>query len=127
MLRISLVLAASLFHLSHASAQATFPTEYPAGATPVSGNDITARLDGKAFKVQSIPNGSWRLQFDKFGYAFLDTTRGFRDNGPWRVEGGKWCVKLEKLGDSCEELYAVGDTLYYKRSKNGEVVAMIRE
>lgn len=124
-MKIATALMAALLGLSTASAQEAFPTTYPAGATPLTGNDITNRLTGKVFKVQSVPNGSWRLEFDKFGYVFVDTARGFRDNGPWRVEGGKWCAKLAKLGESCEELYALGDTLYYKRSKNGEVVPMI--
>lgn len=123
-MRVSLAFAAFLLHLSSASAQTTFPTEYPAGATPVSGSDITARLAGKVFTVKSNTSGSWRLEFDKMGYVFVDTDKGFRDNGPWRVEGEKWCTKLQKIGESCEELYAIGEALYYKRSKNGEVVSM---
>lgn len=108
-MRIISALAFSLICLSSASAQDAFPTTYPAGAVPLIGNDITTRLTGKTFRVQTVQNGSWRLEFDKFGYVFLDNPKGFRDNGPWRVEGEKWCAKLAKVGESCEELYSVGE------------------
>ncbi|QCB46284.1 hypothetical protein [Hydrogenophaga sp. PAMC20947] len=123
-MRVSLALTSFLFCLCSASAQTTFPTEYPAEATAIAGTDLTARLAGKVFTVKSATNGNWRLEFDNRGYVFVDTDQGFRDNGPWLVEGEKWCTKLPKAGDNCSELYAVGNVLYYKRARNGEVVPM---
>lgn len=124
MKNIAIALAAALLSVGSASAQKTFPTEYPAEAKPVAGSEIANRLTGKAFQVTTVTSGNWRLQFDKLGYAFVDTDNGYRDNGPWRVQGERWCTNMSKTGDQCADLYAVGETLYYKRNSNGEVVSM---
>jgi hypothetical protein len=124
-MRISLTLASILLlSLGSASAQSNFPTEYPAEAQPVAGSDIEARLSGKAFMVKSVSSGGWRMEFSKNGYVYIDTDSGFRETGTWRVEGDKWCVKTQRNGDNCADLHAVGETLYYKRARNGEVVPM---
>ena len=124
MKKLAIALAAALLSFGSANAQKTFPTEYPAEAQPVAGSDIANRLTGKVFQVTSVTSGNWRLQFDKLGYAFVDTDSGYRDNGPWRVQGERWCTNMGKTGDHCADLYAVGETLYYKRGSNGEVVSM---
>lgn len=124
MKRITIALAATLLSSGSAFAQNTFPTEYPAEAKPVAGSEISTRLTGKVFTVKSATSGNWRMEFDKRGYAFVDTDSGYRDNGPWRVEGERWCTNMGKTGDNCADLYVVGETLYYKRARNGEVVSM---
>lgn len=124
-MKISIVLASALLCMgSSALAQGTVPTEYPADAKPVPESEIATRLSGKVYTVKTISSGNWRFEFAKNGYVYLDTESGYRDTGTWRAEGGKWCANFQKTGDSCAELYAVGEVLYYKRARNGEVVAM---
>ncbi len=74
--------------------------------------------------MKSATSGNWRLEFDNRGYVFVDTDQGFRDNGPWAVRGEQWCTQLPKAGDNCSTLFVAGDVLFYKRSRNGEVVSM---
>ena len=124
MKKVAIALAATLVYAASACAQSAFPTEYPAEAKPVAGSEISSRFTGKVFTVKSMTSGSWRLEFDTRGYAFVDTDSGYRDSGPWRVEGERWCAKMARTGDNCADLYAVGETLFYKRVKNGEVVSM---
>lgn len=121
---IAIVFAAALFSAGSASAQKTFPTENPGEAKPFAGSEIAKRLTGKAFQVTTVTSGNWRVQFDRLGCALVDTDNGCRDNGPRRVQGEQWCTNMGKTGDHCADLYAVGETLCYKRASNGEVVSM---
>jgi hypothetical protein len=97
---------------------------YPEGSVPVTGESISSRLAGKVYSVKPVDGSTWRLEFQTGGGLFLDTDRGYRDYGTWRVEGDKWCAELRKTGLSCSELRQMGEVLYYKRASNGEVVPM---
>jgi hypothetical protein len=97
---------------------------FPERSTPVTGDLIKERLAGKVFSVKPADGSTWRLEFKTSGDLFLDTDRGYRDYGTWRVEGNNWCADLRKTGVSCSELRQLEEVLYYKRASNGEVVAM---
>ena len=119
-----LALMLSIGLASTAWAQTNLPSEFPNDATLVKGADMAAQLAGKVFSVQTATQGVWRLQFSGNGYMYVDTEGGYQDLGAWRIEGDRWCAKLRKTGDACSELRAIGDTYYYKRTSNGEVVSM---
>jgi hypothetical protein len=108
-----------------ALAQATFPTEFPAGAKVLTSEEIKSTLSGKTFTVSPADGTTWRLEFKDSGYVFLDTSRGYRDSGKWRIESNQWCTDLQKTGTACTELRLNGEILYYKRAANGEVVPMV--
>ena len=106
------------------NAQTALPTEYPEGALALAGDAIKEQLAGKAFTAKPSDGNTLRFQFKDDGYAFLDTSRGYRDTGKWRVDANNWCTDWQKTGSSCSELRRKGDVFYYKRPLNGEVVPM---
>lgn len=105
-----------------AMAQGQMPTEFPADAAPIAADALRERLAGKVFNVQPFTGPSWRLEYKPNGYAFLDTSAGFRDTGKWRAEDSKLCSDWQKATSGCGEVRVKGDSIYIKRSSNGEVV-----
>lgn len=114
----------SLYPLA-ALAQPTLPTEFPAGAAPLAAEALQARLAGKVFRVKLADGNSWRLEFKANGYAYVDTSSGYRDSGKWRVEGSTFCDAWQKQAAAgCNEARLAGDTLLVKRRSNGEIIAL---
>ncbi|MDB5892417.1 MAG: hypothetical protein JWP47_3248 [Polaromonas sp.] len=107
-------------------AQTPAPTEFPAEATPLAGTELQARIAGKAFNAKPADGNGWRTQYNANGYAFLDTSRGYRDTGSWRVEKNTLCVNWQKLPSGCNEVRAIEGSLYLKRV-SGEVVRLTAE
>ena len=107
-----------------ARAQAAVPTEFPANATPVSTEQLKARLTDRVYSAKMTDGATWRYEWKGSGYIFLDTDRGYRDSGKWRVEDSRVCVEMQRSGGSCSDMRQVGDVLYLKRTSNGEVVPL---
>lgn len=107
-----------------AYAQAPMPTEFPPDAAPIGADALRERLSGKVFRARIANGDVWRLQYNANGYFFMNTERGFNDDGKWRTEGGSFCTELKKVAPSCAETRIKGDSIYFKRTSNGEVVEM---
>ena len=110
-----------------AAAQTALPTNFPDNAVPLTNEALRERVAGKAFRVKPQDGNTMRLEYRTGGYAYIDTSTGFRDSGPWRVEEGKLCADWGKVTGGCSEVRAVGDALYIKRVSNGEVLAFKAE
>jgi len=94
------------------------------GRRGANGDVIREQLAGKTYTVKPSDGTTWRLEFKADGYAFLDTSRGYRDSGKWRIDVNSWCIELQKSGLACSELRRKGDVFYYRRISNGEIVPM---
>jgi hypothetical protein len=78
------------------------------------------RLRGKVFQVALADGGWWRLEYrDKQWY--INTNRGFSDDGPWHVEGSNLCSEGRRIKAACYPMRLAGGVLLMKRD-NGEVV-----
>jgi hypothetical protein len=101
------------------------PQEFPADATPLSGEVLAARFAGKVFKVAHANGSTWRLQYNSNGFYFVNIyPSGFSDSGNWRIEGGKICTVPQRSAASCNEVRAAVDVLYVKREASGEVIKL---
>lgn len=101
------------------------PTEFPADAKALAPDALRERLAGKTLKGTLADGVGWRLEFNSANsYFYLDTSRGFRDVGTWKIQDGKLCTELPKVGASCSEVRVDAARVYIKRTSNGEVVAL---
>ena len=105
-------------------AQGAMPTEFPADAAPPTSDELRAKLAGKVFRVKPADGNTWRLEYKSNGYVFLNTGTGYRDTGKWRVEGSSACIDWQKGSGGCSETRMNGEAIYFKRTSNGEVVAL---
>ncbi len=121
---MKLCLVSALLSATIASAQTALPTEYPEGAVALNGDVIREQLAGKTYTVKPSDGTTWRLEFKADGYVFLDTSRGYRDSGKWRIDVNNWCTEMQKTGPGCSELRRKGEVFYYRRISNGEIVPM---
>ena len=122
-MRFTLAFLAAALPLA-AVAQTPLPTEFPADSVLTSADDLRARLGDKVFRIQFADGSSTRIQYNANGYAFLDTSRGFRDSGKWKVEGGKLCNEWRQIASSCSDYRVHGDVVYVRRVSNGEIIAL---
>ena len=65
-----------------------------------------------------------RLQYKDNGFAFIDTNRGFRDTGKWRVEGKNVCTDWSRAPSGCGEARAKGEIVHIRRVSNNEVLML---
>ena len=83
------------------------------------------RVAGKAFAFKGADGVSLRIEYKANGYAFINTSRGFSDSGKWHVDGSTLCVDWQKAKGGCSEARLRGDSLYVRRTSNGEIVALV--
>ena len=114
-----------LFAPLSVAAQNSIPTEFPVDAIALAPASLTERISGKVFQVKPANGPTWRLEYKASGYAFLNTSSGFSDSGKWRVEGTQLCADWQRTQSSCSEVRLKDETVYVKRSSNGEVVALV--
>lgn len=107
-------------------AQSAVPTEFPADSTPLAGEALQTRLSGKVFAVKPADGSTWRLEYRANGYLFVETSRGFKDTGTWKVDGAQACGHWQKAGRSCTEFRLKDDALFAKRG-SGEVIKLVVE
>ncbi len=96
------------------------PADFPADAKALAPEALKERLAGKVFHVAFADGMTIRLQYQG-GYYYVDTSRGARVHGTWRVDGSKVCTERAGRGPECDEARLVGDVLHFKR-QNGEIV-----
>jgi hypothetical protein len=124
MRRISLATASCLFGLA-AQAQTALVTDFPADASVPDAAAIQQALTGRSFNVLPSQGAAFRLEFQRGGYVYLNTDRGFQDSGTWRSEDGQWCFEFQRSGKGCNPTRLKDQQLYIKRASNGEVVALL--
>jgi hypothetical protein len=106
-----------------AIAQASFPTEWPSGALPLSPDALQQRLLGKAFIAKSVTGPDVRTEYQET-YAYINVG-ATNDSGTWRTEGSAVCNQWRQLRPSCSEIRVLGEVLYVKRANNGEVMTLL--
>lgn len=122
-MRLPLTLAL-LLPLCAAAQQPALTLEFPEGAVVTASDDLRTRLAGKVFRIQFADGSSARIQYNTNGYAFLDTSRGFRDNGKWSIVDDKLCNEWRQIASSCSEQRVHAGIVYLKRVSNGEIIAL---
>jgi hypothetical protein len=122
----AVVLAGSFFMLAvSALAQpAALNTEFPPDAEMLEGDALRQRMAGKSFKTLAADGQEMRLQYKSDGFAFVDTSRGFRDTGKWRVEGKNVCVDWNRAPSGCSEARAKGEFVHIRRVSTPEVLTL---
>jgi len=117
------LLLAVLLAPNFALAQASFPTDWPSGAQPLTPDTLRQRLVGRAFVAKSVTGPDVRTEYQEtFAYINIGDTN---DSGKWRTEGSAVCNEWKRLRPACSEVRAVGEALYVKRANNGEIMALL--
>jgi hypothetical protein len=114
----SFLLTVILFPLA-AIAQGT-PTVFPPSSVPATAQELNAYLSGKAFRATYADGTKVQSKYGADG-SLAASAPGFYDTGQWRVEDGKLCGSLRKLGPFCNEARFEGGALLLRRM-NGEIV-----
>ena len=86
-----------------------------------SADEVNMILAGNVFNVSIADGSTWRLQFNKNGYYYMNTSTGYSDSGEWRAEDGKLCVKPRKTAAACNDARVSQGLLVLKRL-SGEIV-----
>lgn len=121
-LHTALTLALTL--LAAMSAQANERASFPADLSAPGAEALHARLAGQVFRATDAKGQPWRLEYSRLGHLFVDIGTGFRDDGPYRVEGSQVCVTLRRSGASCSEYRLHQDAVYLRRASNGEILKL---
>lgn len=103
---------------------AAMALDFPDGARTLTGEALQARLAGRVFDAAAADGLRWRFEYTRLGYLFVDISNGYKDSGPFRVEGSQICVTLARAGDSCNEYRADDGAVYLKRSKSDEILIL---
>lgn len=101
-------------------------TDFPPAAEVLSEEALRTRVAGKVFKLQYANGMKLRLDVRSNGYAYVDTSTGFRDTGRWQVKGSTWCDDWQRAtaAPGCNEVRVADGVLLLKRRSTGEIVAM---
>jgi hypothetical protein len=102
----------------------TAPSEFPADAQPIDTASLRQRLAGKVFAVKLADGSIWRVEYQESGRAYFNFGSD-RDSGKWWTEDSKLCSEWQKTSLSCSEARIVGDVIYLKRARTGEVVSLM--
>lgn len=108
-------------------AQTAIPTEFPADAVQLSDEALTERMAGKVYKAKLTDGTTWRVDYKKNGFAFLNLGSGFSDSGKWSTKEGKLCSVWKVAPSACSETRVNDEAVYIKRVSTGEVVALRAE
>ena len=93
---------------------------FPPASTVATGQELNAHLSGKTFNAVYADGTRVQTKFGADGGLFASAP-GFTDSGKWRVEEGRLCGSLRKIGEFCNEARFDAGTLYLRRM-NGEVI-----
>lgn len=103
-----------------------FAQEFPAAASTPKKDEIQAHLADKVFAVALANGQTWRLDFKKNGYFFVDTSTGFNGKGEWNSEDGKLCSKLtgRDRDFSCADARMHEGVIHIRRA-DGEIIRYV--
>jgi len=93
---------------------------FPASAVPATAQALSTHLSGRTFRAVYADGTRVQSKFGADG-SLAATAPGFYDTGNWRVEEGKLCGALRKVGEFCNEACFDAGVLYLRRM-NGEVI-----
>ena len=82
--------------------------------------ELTAHLSGKTLQGTYADGTPVQSKYGADG-SLAATAPGFYDTGSWRVEDGKLCGKLRKIGEFCNDARFNSGVLHLRRM-NGEIV-----
>ena len=99
------------------------PMTFPDDAVPITAELFAERAVGKVFKGRRADGSDMQIDIAKDG-TLTWYGSGNSDRGKWRIDGDKFCTDMRRIDSSCNEVRFKGDTLYYKRVSNGEVVTL---
>lgn len=107
-------------------AQTKLVKEFPPGASALPPDAMkTVFKPGSEFAFRSAEGYEVRMQFQEGDQAAI-TAPIASDAGRWRIEGSSVCFELRRFPSGCNEIRTVGETIYWKRLSNGEVVTLYR-
>ena len=115
----SLPLATLVLSLA-ASAQPTSAPPFPTTSTVATAQELNTHLAGRTFNATYADGTRVQTKFGADG-NLQASAPGFTDTGNWRVEEGKLCGSLRKVGPFCNDARFDAGVLYLRRM-NGEVV-----
>lgn len=98
------------------------PAEFAAGAVPISGDVLRQAFSDRKYMVSLADGSSWKLEYKANGYFFVNTSTGFNGSGTWKLDAGKLCTSGKDIPSSCGFVQQRGDSLFMKRSSNGEII-----
>jgi len=94
--------------------------DFPPNSTAATAQQLSTHLSGKSFHAKYADGTTVKSKFGADG-SLSATAPAFYDTGRWRVEDGKLCGSLRKIGEFCNEARFDSGALYLKRM-NGEIV-----
>ena len=97
---------------------------FPADAIPISGNQISQVFSDKRYSVRLSDGSTWRLDYKSNGYFFVNTSTGFNGSGTWKIKEDQVCTDGKGMNASCGVVHKRGDSLFMKRSANGEIIEL---
>ena len=97
-------------------------SDFPADSTPIAGDGLRRALSDKRFTVDLADRSTWKLEYKANGYFFVNTSTGFNGSGTWKIQDDKLCTDGKGMNASCGVVYQRGDSLFMKRSVNGEII-----
>ena len=117
-------LFAALLILSAPAVARAMSADFPDGSTPLSSDELRARISDKTFSVRPAAGPEWRWTLRKDGYFFIHV--GHHDGGgTWKVQEGRLCsTRNGGRPGNCNEVRAKDGTLYLKRD-SGEIVNLV--
>jgi hypothetical protein len=100
------------------------PAQLAVGAVPISGDALRQALSDRKYSVNLADGSSWKLEYKSNGYFFVNTSTGFNGSGTWKLEDGRLCTSGRDIPASCGFVQQRGDSLFMKRSSNGEIIEL---
>ncbi len=98
--------------------------DFPVGASMPSADELQQHVAGRVFDVKLADGTDWRLQYTGNGYFYVDTSKGFKGTGTWRVEEGRLCGHLRGRDPSCNEV-RLHDGVLHMRRDSGEMIRFV--
>ena len=80
-------------------------------------------MAGKVYRAKLTDGATWRLEYKKNGYVFLNPGSGLSVSAKWSAREGQLCSEWNRIPSSCLETRSNSEAVYIKRA-NGEVVAL---
>lgn len=99
-------------------------SEFPADAKPLDEATLRLRLSGKSFRVLIPPGRDIWFEFEPEGIAHLDTPTSSLQ-GPWHVEGSRFCVSWTDWKAGCYDVRDQDSHLFYRKLSDGSIAELV--
>lgn len=105
-------------------AQAAPLAEFPAGASIPDAKAIQEHLAGNVFSLRLASGMTVRLEYNRNGYFFFNSSNGAPDKGTWQAQDGKLCSERSRAAQACSDVRLQGSTMLVKLASTGEIVTL---